>query len=89
MAATPQHIYQFANILKRRTSSDEELYTKIKDMMVFAEERFDAQQFESRDAGNPVWFAVRSSDLVGLLLNIAANGEKNEGTFVSTVQIVI
>ncbi|KAG8913756.1 hypothetical protein FRC00_001684 [Tulasnella sp. 408] len=86
MAATPQHIYQFANILKRRTSSDEELYTKIKDMMVFADERsdglqFDRLQFERTDAGNPVWFAVRSSDLIGLLLDIAANGEKNEGTF--------
>ncbi|KAG8961500.1 hypothetical protein FRC00_012075, partial [Tulasnella sp. 408] len=81
MAFTPQHIFEFANILKRRTSSDEELYTKIGNILSFADQWLVKLGSEKTDPGNPIWFAVRSADIVGLLLDIATNGKKNEGAF--------
>lgn len=78
MAPTPEQIYEFANILRRRASSDGETLTKTGDMISFTDQYLVKLPSDKTDAKNPIWSAVRSSGLISLLLDIAANGEKNE-----------
>ncbi|KAG8985469.1 hypothetical protein FRB90_004687 [Tulasnella sp. 427] len=74
-------IYESANVLQRKASSDEEVVAKIKALDPLTEVCIRKLPYEKSDPTNPVWRAIRDSGIIGLLLDFATTGKKGDGSF--------
>ncbi|KAG9044707.1 hypothetical protein FS837_007683 [Tulasnella sp. UAMH 9824] len=80
MVLTPEQIYEYADIVRQPTFSDEETLARIKAMDPFGRQLGDLG-YQGASPGDPVWLAIVVSDVISHLLDLATTGAKNEGVW--------